>query len=383
MHCTTPALALLFATTLAAQNQAIQLTTGVNGFVDVPASALLVPSTGITVEAWITFDDATVPIGGLYYWPTIARQNVNPSAESWVLRVGSANTNNRTVEWKVRTPSGLQAVIYTFAPGEFLNWTHLAGTYDGTTLTIFKNGLQVAQQVLATAAAINNAGGVLRIGDGDQSNLGNEVWNGMIDELRVWPFPRTAGEIAATMNQELQLMPGKALSFNLNGTYLDSSNNLLGTATGAVAFVPGQATLAVEYAPGVVIGNSSTTCSNSIDAQVGSVPSVGNANFAVWCSQAPLPSAAPLGLAIGGFQGAPPGQPQIFGIDFALDITHILARTILIPASTGLGNVRLPLPIPNTPGLVGVGMVFQFVFVDATCGPQGYSASNGIAFGVR
>lgn len=370
------------ATLVPAQNQGISLNVGVTGYVDVPTSPLLVPPTGLTVEAWMTFDDSTVPTGGLYYWPTIARQNVAPGQESWVLRVGSANTNNRNIEWKVRTPTGLQSVIYSFAPGEFMNWTHLAGTYDGATLKIFKNGAQVSTMTLPTTAAINNAGGVLRIGDGDQSNPGNETWNGQIDELRVWPFPRTAGEIAAAMNQELQMLPGKTLTFNLNGNYLDSSHNLVGTPTGTVTFVNSPALSVVAFA-GLNVGSSTTNCPLTIDSQLGSVPTVGNTSFAVWCAQGPTATSSPLGIAIAGFRAAPASQPPVLGINLAFDLSSVALQTLLIPATTGLGTARMPLPIPNNMSLQGIGLVCQFGFADSNCGPQGFSASDGVAFAVQ
>lgn len=375
------ALAVLAALLPAQTNQGIQLTTGVSGYVDVPASPLLVPTTGLTVEAWITFDDSTVPTG-VYYWPTVARQNVSPAAESWVLRVGSANTNNRNVEWKVRTPAGLQAVIYSFAPAEFANWTHLAGTYDGQTLKIFKNGTQVATSTLPVQAAISNAGGILRIGDGDQSTPGREVWNGQIDELRVWPFARSGAEIAAAMNEELQNFPGKVLTFNLNGSYQDSSQNLVGVATGAVAFVNAPA-LTVQYFAGINTGSSTSTCPSSIDSQLGSVPTVGNAAFAVWCTQAPAPATTPLGLGIAAFQAAPAAQPPVLGVNLAFDFTTVALQVVLVPGSTGLGTARMALPIPNNQALIGFGLVCQFGFVDGGCGPQGFSASDGMAFSVR
>lgn len=149
------------------QNQAIQLTTGVDGGVDYAYDPLMLPATGITVEAWVTFDDSTVPTG-FYYWPTVARQNVNPNQESWNLRVSSGNAGARSLQFIIRTTANaLYSATYNFAAGEFLQPTHLAGTFDGQTIRIHKNGVQVATYVIPGTYALNNLGGTLRVGNGD------------------------------------------------------------------------------------------------------------------------------------------------------------------------------------------------------------------------
>ena len=73
-------------------------------------------------------------------------------------------------------------------------WTHLASTYDGTTLRLYVNGTQVA--TLAIAGTITTSTGALRIG-------GNSIWNewfeGMIDEVRIYNRALSAGEIQADL----------------------------------------------------------------------------------------------------------------------------------------------------------------------------------------
>jgi Concanavalin A-like lectin/glucanases superfamily len=379
----TTAILVTAAAAIPAQNQCLHLVTGQSGYCDVPYDPTLVPPTGLTVEAWITFDDSTIPTGGLYYWPTIARQNVSPNSESWVFRVGSANTGNRNLEFKVRqNGASLPTLVYAFAPGEFAQWTHVAGTFDGTTMTIYKNGQQVATQTV-TSYGVPNNGGVLRIGDGDLSNPGNETWNGDIDELRVWPFPRTAGEIAESMNQELSGMPGKVLTFNFNGNYVDSSHGLVGAPVGTIAFSSNTPTLTPMSPVSLNVGSSTTTCLNTIDTHLGSLPTVGNLNFAVWCTQGPAPASSSLGIAVGATAAAPAGQPPLLGVNLIFDLSHVLMVQAYVPGTIGLGNQRFALPIPNVASLVGLGVVTQFGFADSICGPSGFTGSDGIIFSVQ
>jgi hydrogenase maturation factor HypE len=78
-------------------------------------------------------------------------------------------------------------------------WTHLATTYDGTTLRLFVNGTQVASR--AIAGPLLTSTGVLRFG-------GNGVWGeffaGRIDEVRLYNRALAVNEIQADMNAPVQ-----------------------------------------------------------------------------------------------------------------------------------------------------------------------------------
>src|SRR5262249_40363201 len=74
-----------------AQNRSISLANGVDGYVEIPYVAQVVPQAGITVEAWITYDDTTLPSG--YCYPTVFRQNLTAGGESFFLRIQADNTN--------------------------------------------------------------------------------------------------------------------------------------------------------------------------------------------------------------------------------------------------------------------------------------------------
>jgi hypothetical protein len=77
-------------------------------------------------------------------------------------------------------------------------WTHLAGTYDGTTLRLYVNGVQVGSRPVT--GALLTSTGALRIG-------GNSVWGeffqGRIDEVRVHNRALSATEVQTIMNLPL------------------------------------------------------------------------------------------------------------------------------------------------------------------------------------
>ena len=366
---------------LPAQNQALQLTTGVDGGVEYQFDARMVPPTGITVEAWVTYDDSTIPTGQGYY-PTIARQNISPSQESWNFRVSAVTTGQRNLQFIVRTNNGFFSASYLFAAGEFVLPTHLAGSFDGTTIRLFKNGVQVAQGTVPVLSEVLNNAGLLRIGNGDPSAPGNEAWNGTIDEVRIWPMARSAAEIGATLVQELGPMPGGVLGFAFNGNYDSIDGTLLGTTFGTTALVPG-ATLTPTTSTLLTLAVPSSNCTRKPEILVGSLPQLGNSAFAFWCVRGPRPAASPAGVVFAADSAAPPNQPPILGLALAFDPTTIAASAVLAPPTNALGNATFALPIPNQPTLAGLGWVFQFGFLDAQCGPQGITTSNGLLFAIQ
>ena len=372
--------ALLPAELLSGQGYAAIFYAGLDGGANVPFHVAEVPPTGLTVEAWVRFDDATMPTG-VPYFPTIVSQNAD-TAPSWLLRVASGSTNNRIVEFLVRDGAGVSQILsWPFAPGELGNWTHLAATYDGQVMTLFKNSTLVAAATLGAASEVQNLGGVLRIGNGNRTIPGRETWNGYIDELRIWPMPRSAAEIAATQHQTLLSMPGKVLTYNLEGDFYESSIGLSGTGFGTFnTFVDGPFLGSGGYSASLDYGPSTTTCPRTIDIGIGSLASIGNSAFNIWCTKAPTSS--PIGLFVFAAQQAPV-QPPLLGIALAFTPQSVLATTAFAPATFGLGLQRQPLPIPNSMGLIGFTVFGQFVFFDTSCGPQGFSASNGLTIAVQ
>ena len=75
-------------------------------------------------------------------------------------------------------------------------WSHIATTYDGTTMRFFVNGVQVGATAINTAIAVGNQ--QLRIG-GNNAFAG-EFFQGLIDEVRVYNRARTAAQITTDMS---------------------------------------------------------------------------------------------------------------------------------------------------------------------------------------
>jgi hypothetical protein len=165
---------------------------GVNDWVTIADATDLDFTTGLTLEAWV-FPTAN---GGGSWRNVIIKER--PGGEVYNL-YANADTNAPTI-YVVRAadPAGpLDARGSTQLP---LNtWTHLAVTFDNSTLRIFVNGVQVGTR--AVAGPLLTSTGALRLG-------GNGIWGeffaGRIDEVRLYNRALSAAEIQIDMAAPVQ-----------------------------------------------------------------------------------------------------------------------------------------------------------------------------------
>jgi len=115
-------------------------------------------------------------------------------------------------------------------------WSHVAGTFDGTTVRCFVNGVQVGS--LAFTGKIRNPTAyALKLGKCPETSQ-PRYFKGLIDEVRIWKRALSAAELTANMN--IQINPAtqnKLIGYwmlnNGTGTALtdESTNNNTGTVS--------------------------------------------------------------------------------------------------------------------------------------------------------
>lgn len=117
-------------------------------------------------------------------------------------------------------------------------WQFLAGTYDGSAITIYLNGTKVASQPFS--GALSPSYNYLVIG------LWETSFNGLIDDVSLWTVARSQSEVQADMNSSpTGNVPGLVGYWQFNQssgqTVVDSTNyhnnGVLGAA-GDPAWVP-------------------------------------------------------------------------------------------------------------------------------------------------
>ena len=359
------------ATTLPAQI-GIKLTNGgtstTQHYLEAKYSKSLVPQTGMTLEAWVTYDETTLSSG--WRWPTIARLNPAAGQEAYWLRVQAAQSSSRVLAIGVRTSTGLRTANYSFAAGEFKKWTHVAAVFDGKAAILYVNGVEKARMT-AVGPNLTDNGGVFRIGNGD-TVAPIEAWNGEIDEVRLWPFARTPNEIQSTMNLALKSVPGLVSTWNLDFTPNDSSGSNSCVNINTPAYVLNTLRLVATSFGSTAFGTATKGCTKTPAAGATAHAKVGNLDFALTCVGAATGTGAKgfMWVGIGRLQSA----VQLVGAAVWMDTTK---AGVLLPVVADVnGLCRIPAPIPSsTPK--GVTAYTQFFWNETGC-PVPIFASTGL-----
>jgi PKD repeat protein len=149
--------------------------------VNVPDSAGLRLTTGMTLEAWVRPSS----VSG---WRTVVMKR-HSGGLAYALSAGAPDQRPHA-----RVHTAVAADLPGTAALPVNTWSHLAATYDGSLLRLYVNGAQVAQQPVT--GPIRTDGGALRIGG---NGLLNQVFSGQIDEVRIYSRALTAAQIQTDM----------------------------------------------------------------------------------------------------------------------------------------------------------------------------------------
>jgi hypothetical protein len=160
---------------------------GTGSFVAVPEASQLDTTSAVTLEAWV------YPTSAGTDWQNVILKGGPNTALSYILNaVGMPNV---APSFYINVaPAGV------FSPSALPvnTWTHLCGTYDGSTMKIYRNGVLAGS--IAQTGAISASSDGLYIG-------GNPYYghnfNGLIDEVRIYNRALSVGEIQTDMNTPL------------------------------------------------------------------------------------------------------------------------------------------------------------------------------------
>ena len=150
--------------------------------VTVPDAGSLDLTTGMTLEAWI------YPTSNSGVRDVVIKEGAGVDVYNLYHRNGFGRPEgNVFVSGANRVAEGTALPINT--------WTHLATTYDGTTLRLFVNGALVSSTLMSGPIATSS--GALRIGG---NSLWGEWFRGRIDEVRIYNRALSATEIQTDMS---------------------------------------------------------------------------------------------------------------------------------------------------------------------------------------
>lgn len=184
-------------------------------------------STNMTIEAWVKFE--SLPTG-------------EDNASIVDKYVSAGNQRSYTFDWNggnlrfITTSDGVTgsggSIGVSWSPSTG-TWYHVAVSKTGASATFYVNGVQQGSPQSSTNDIHNGTApfSIGRIGNGDQ------FFDGLIDDVRVWNVARTQGEIAANIDQELAgNETGLAGYWKFNGESLEdttANNNDLTNINGA------------------------------------------------------------------------------------------------------------------------------------------------------
>ncbi len=155
---------------------------GSNDWVTIADKSVLDLTSAMTVEAWVYASSSSG-------WRTVLLKE-GSAGLSYALY--SSDAGSRPSGWIRRTSdidaTGTSAIATN-------TWVHLAATYNGSTLTLYVNGVQAATRAITGAIVTSTL--PLRIGG---SAAWGEYFAGRIDEVRIYNRALSASEIQTDMN---------------------------------------------------------------------------------------------------------------------------------------------------------------------------------------
>jgi hypothetical protein len=160
---------------------------GLSALVTIPDAPSLRLTTAMTLEAWVKPSTVTSA-----WWDVIYKGNDNYFLEATAPTGDGVPAGGGTFDAN-------DVVMYGAAPLAVSSWTHLALTYDGATLRLYVNGVQVASQ--AQTGSLVTSANPLQIG-GD--SIFGQYFQGTIDEVRIYNQALSPSEIQADMGTPIQ-----------------------------------------------------------------------------------------------------------------------------------------------------------------------------------
>ncbi len=176
--------------TVGLYGQALQVTGSNSSHASIPASASINSMTNqITVSAWVRPN--VQPVG----FRAVVNRQIGDSLhpDQFFLGFGPRNQVMK-YKWEIGTSDG-EGNVYEGSPTTD-RWVHMVGTYDGSMLRLYVDGVQIGSSPLTGNILVDNnpvtIGAAENYGEG--TPLGDR-FNGLIDEVRIYNRALSATEV--------------------------------------------------------------------------------------------------------------------------------------------------------------------------------------------
>jgi hypothetical protein len=163
---------------------------GTRGYVAAPI--IDVPGSALTLAAWVK--NTAFPSGEDQ---RIISKSSNTAKQTyyWVLSHAKRGRRN-LLSFRLRTSTGSTTLIADTGDLQANSWYHAAATYDGVTMHLYLNGIEVGRTSKAGVIATNAA---VPVDIGRDPN-GSNYLSGVVDEVRIYNRALTAADITAVIS---------------------------------------------------------------------------------------------------------------------------------------------------------------------------------------
>ena len=175
---------------------------GTDDYVNAGNGASLNVTNAITVEAWIKM---SAYHASTYSCPVSKANNIGTPVWARGYDFEVTNVGGATF----RLGNTVHNVGSSFGTVSLSTWYHLVGTWDGTTVRTYLNGVQVDSNVFDGPIYTTKS---LYLGNLD--NNFDHPFNGLIDDVRIYNYARTADEIRLDYNAGFAAKVGGTWDFN-------------------------------------------------------------------------------------------------------------------------------------------------------------------------
>ena len=186
---------------------------GTSSYLDMGAASVLNPTATVSVSAWFEEPSFTSTVGGIVC-KDVSSGIGNPPFCIF--------TTNGFVEWEANNASNTSTQISSggcFASLTTNTWYNVVGTYSGTQMAIYVNGVLCQTSTGVVTGALANSTGTLKIG---QQKVGlSRFFNGSVSDARLYNRVLTVAQIRTiytSYNSQINLnsSPTNGVTNNLN-----------------------------------------------------------------------------------------------------------------------------------------------------------------------
>jgi len=215
-------------------------TNGSTSYAVVPNSTTLNSTNALSIEAWVK---PTVFANNLWENVIVSKDDWSSGSNGYALRCG----DNGILSFNIGTSSGWFEAVSPQGAMVLNQWQHVAGTFDGTVIKAYVNGIEVGTANFSGSIVPSTFD--MTIGRNSYFAGGGRFFNGDVDEVRLWNTGLSQATIRDYMCQSLNAAhPNNAnlmahYTFDAaTTTFLDNSpNSNNGSIVGATVQASGAA----------------------------------------------------------------------------------------------------------------------------------------------